>query len=142
MEVRIQTHIRRTPLHDRDRSALSRAGAPDVAQRAAVEAEHGVDEDPADRAEQLAVVGEPGSKLERHGEHELPERHARQNVVHQVGGGLCHAPARARRTESAALAGKGDELLLAALGVLALHDGEASRKHSARDVTFEFVAHE
>jgi hypothetical protein len=37
---------------------------------------------------------------------------------------------------------RGDEFLLAALGVLALQDCETSRKHAARDVTLELVAHE
>ena len=41
---------------------------------APVPAEHGVDEDPSDRAEELAVVGEPGAQLEGNGEDELAKR--------------------------------------------------------------------
>jgi hypothetical protein len=64
VQVRVQAEVRRSPLHDRHRSGLGagRAGA------LRVEAVHRLDEDPRERAEQLAVAGELPPPRKREGQ--------------------------------------------------------------------------
>lgn len=112
-----------------------------LSQPSSIPAEHGIDEDAAYATKQLAVVSERRPQLEGQREHELTERDLLwQNVVDPVGGALRHAPAHARRTEPSPAATERDQLSL--LTARTGKHGKASRKHSARDVAFELIAHE
>ena len=72
--VRIEAQIRAHALHDRECTALTTSHAA-LTELPRVPTEHRVDEDAPDRTEERAIVGEAGSELERHRQHELPERH-------------------------------------------------------------------
>jgi hypothetical protein len=48
-------------------------------------------------------------------QHPLAYRHLWDDVIHQVGGRLCHAPGAAGGTNSASLTGEGHELLVGAV---------------------------
>jgi hypothetical protein len=61
VEVGVEAHVGRCPLHDRDGAAL--AAGRGRAETAPVEAEHGVHEDARDRAQGLGVVGEKATQL-------------------------------------------------------------------------------
>ena len=80
MQVRIEFQVRRGTLHSDDRATL-RVLARAFTQTPAVPAEDGVDEQPRDRAEQLAVEGQAGAKLMRHREHPLPQWYGRKHVL-------------------------------------------------------------
>ncbi len=45
-------------------------------------------------------------------EHPLAHRHMGDDVVHQMGGGLCHATGTARRAKATPLAAEGDQLVV------------------------------
>jgi hypothetical protein len=95
MPVGIEPEVRARPLHDAYRPTLAdHAGF--IPHPASVETEHGVDDDTSDRSQQWAVVGQACAELKGHGDHELPQRHRGQHVIHQVGSGLGHPPSRAR----------------------------------------------
>ena len=59
----------------------------------------------------LEMVSEPFGQ----GEHSLPHRSPRKDMVDQMGDGLRHAAGVARGADAAALAGEGDEEVMAAV---------------------------
>jgi hypothetical protein len=67
----------------------------------------------------------------------LPHRHARQNVVLQIGGGLGHAPRAARRADAAPFAAKGDERV--ARAAVAGQAQEPVGEYAAVEVGVELV---
>ena len=92
----IEPQVRLNALQHRDGAALAAHGG-EVAHPAPVEAEHRVDEQPADGGGERAVVGEPGAQLEGHRQHPLPEPSGRgQDVLHDVQSGLGHPSTQAR----------------------------------------------
>ena len=64
-------------------------------------AEHGVDEQPRDGAEELAVEAEATAKLERKRQYPLPERHGREHVLDEVCRRLAHSTSQAGWAEIA-----------------------------------------
>ena len=76
-------------------------------------AQHHAHEDAAHAGAQARVVGQQEAHAVGEGEHPLAHGHARQDVVDQVGGGVGHATGPAGGAESTALAGEGDQLVLA-----------------------------
>ena len=58
--------------------------------------------------------GQQQPQRDRQRQHPLAHRHMGDDVVHQVSGGLCHAPGSARRAKAAPLAGEGYKLVVAA----------------------------
>jgi hypothetical protein len=119
----------------RERAALAATDAL-LAALACLEAEHPVDENAGHAANELAVVRDARSELEQQRENVLSKRHAvGQHVVHQVCGGLCHAPTQARRAEPAPTAAERDELVLNAVG--AREWREAASEHAAVDVAIK-----
>ena len=74
----------------------------------------------------------------RQAQHPLTNRHLGKHVIDQVGGGLCHSPARARRADCARLSRvRNHDALLAGT---ACHSHEASRQNSTVHETLEFAA--
>ena len=71
----------------------------------------------------------PDAQRER--EHSLADRDRGQHLVGEVHGRIRHAPAAARGTEAAALAGKGHELVTPALRTV------DARKASGQDSAIE-----
>ena len=47
------------------------------------------------RRDQLGLRGQQLAQRDRQRQHPLAHRHLRDDVIHQVGGGLCHAPGAA-----------------------------------------------
>jgi len=88
---------------------------------------------PRARGEQFPVVGELGSKLERHGEHQLSKRHAWQDVIHQVGCAL------ARGRDVPALARKDDEFLFSGTRASRLRAGTPSPRNDRQLGEGDFV---
>jgi hypothetical protein len=78
-------------------------------------------------------------KLEREREHELPDRHRRQDAIDEVRCGVRHAPARAARTHRAPLTGKCDEQIVSAH--VAVHAHEAVRKDAAAQIRAQLRLH-
>jgi hypothetical protein len=69
-------------------------------------------------AEEVLARVEPVAKGDRKGDHKLPVRSFRKNILHQMLGGLDHPFGLAGRTETSLLTGEGhDPLLLTALAV-------------------------
>jgi hypothetical protein len=115
----------------------------EIAQRAAVEAEHAVGKEARDSAEQVAVVGDASARLERQGENPLPEwRATTQDVIDPVRRGLHHRSTQTRRTPRASLARKRDQDLLATFRALAWDKSTAACKHAALEVALELFLHE
>ena len=73
------------------------------------------------------------------GQHPLPDRQGREDVIDQVGGGLDHAPGIARRADAAALAGEGHQEVVATLGTAGA--GEAVGQDAALEIASEFALH-
>ena len=69
-----------------------------------------------DGREQLRMCSEEPTKRDRKREHPLANRYPGDDVVHQVGGGLHHAPGATTRVEAATLATEGDELFMGTVG--------------------------
>ncbi len=69
-----------------------------------------------DGREQPGMCGEEATKRDRKGQHPLPHRHPRNDVIDQVGGRLRHASGATARAEAATLATEGHELLMGAVG--------------------------
>ena len=61
------------------------------------------------------VSSEQDAQRDRKRQHPLAHRHARDDMIDQVGGSLCHAPRPARGAKPSPLARKGYELLMAAV---------------------------
>jgi len=139
MKVWIESQVGLHALHDADRAALPH-DARVLDQALSVEAEHRIDEQPTDGTKQFAVVSQSRAQLERHGEHELPQRHARKNVLQQVQSGLCHSSAETRRTEAASLTRECNERFVRT--ALARECREASTQQAAVDVALELGSHE
>ena len=64
---------------------------------------------------QLRMSGKEDAQRNREREYPLAHRHPRDEVIDQVGGGLCHAPRATRGAKVAPFAGEGDQLLVAAV---------------------------
>ena len=103
VHVWVQLQIGRCALNRDHRSALAawRSTSP-----LAVEAEHGLHEDPRQCRQQPAVVPKALSPRKRHREHPLPEVHGWQHVLDEMCRGGAHLPTEARRAEATALAAK------------------------------------
>jgi hypothetical protein len=102
VEVGIESQIRAHALHDGDGAALAVADTtrPEMSP---IPPQHRVDEGMAHVTEQLAVVGQARSELERQREHELPQwRCAGKHVLDEIRGGLGHASSEARWAKSQA----------------------------------------
>lgn len=74
-----------------------------------------------------------------HREDPLAHRQRRKDVVDQVRGGLDHAPGGAGRTETSALAGEGDQKVMAA--GRAAGTGKAVGEDAAGEIVTEFTFH-
>lgn len=78
----------------------------------------------------------PG-ELEREGEHELPHGNVGQDAVHEMRGGVRHAPAGAARAHRSTFARERDEQIVPAR--VAVHPDEAVREHSAAQVRAQLL---
>ena len=99
---------------DEGHRADSRLGARVGAAGAQVSLD-GIEEDAQSAVPRLALVLEMIAQTLGQGEHPLAHRQTGQDMIHEVGGSLCHAPGVARGADAAALAGEGDEQIMAAL---------------------------
>jgi len=122
VKVRVEVEGAAEPLDERHGATLGidQAAGPGVA---AQMGEDRTEEDTPHLAKHGAVVGHPVAEREGHGEDPLAHRRMGQDPVDEVGGRVGHAAAAARRAEPAALAGEGDQRVLAAAG--AVDPGEA-----------------
>ena len=140
MEVGIQTQVGRKALHCGDGTTLA-SGETTCCEVSPVPAEHRVHERMAHRTEQLAVVGESRSELEGQRQHELSERCSLgQHVLDEICRGFSHSSSQTRWTKAQPLTGETDDDALGAFW--ACQHCEASRKHSAVDITLELLSHE
>ena len=99
---------------DEGHRADSRLGARAEAAGAPVSLD-GIEEDAQHAVPRLTLVLEMIAQTLGHGAHPLAHRQTGQDMIHKVGGGLCHAPGVTRGADAAALAGEGDEQIMAAL---------------------------
>src|SRR5262249_20227146 len=67
------------------------------------------------RRKRLRLSGKQNAQRDRQRQHPLAHRDGRDHVIDQVGGGFRHAPGAAGGAKAAPLAGKRDQLLVAAL---------------------------
>src|SRR5207248_9295469 len=86
--------------------------------------------------DEQSVAGEEETRPARQREDPLAGGYVREHAVHEVGRSPLRAAGSAGRTESAALAGEGDQHLVAAGG--ATHAGKAMRENAAGGVAAEF----
>jgi hypothetical protein len=102
-----------------------------VASQSALDgAQHAAPHGPEQR--RVAVQEEPKSFRKRH--HPLAHRHLREHVLDEVGGRLGHAPGGAGRAQAAALAGVGDQEVVAASVAV------CSREAAGQDPALEVAA--
>ena len=140
MEVRIQSKVSVGALYHGDGTTLAHYPML-VSHSAPIEAKHRVINDTAHRRKQLAVVGQSRAKLEGERDHELAQRNCRgQHMVHQVGCGLGHPSAPARRAPSPSFAAEGYQPTLWTL--LAFEQGEAPTQKATLKELLELTAHE
>lgn len=134
MEVKVGVHQRAKAVDEDDRADACRAVALrqalpqslfDGAQKAV---QHG--------ALQFGVI-EVVAQPFREREHPLPHRQGGKDVIDQMGGGFDHAPSGARRADASALAGVGDDEIVAAVG--AAGTGKAVGEDAAVEVAAEFA---
>ena len=92
----------------------------------------GAEEDPQDGAGDVRVVVEVGAQALGQGQHPLAHGQVGQDVVGEVGGHLRHTPGVARGADAAALAGEGDQAIMAAF--VTTGSGEPVREDAAAEV--------
>jgi hypothetical protein len=90
--------------------------------------------------DQLGLRGQQHAQQDRQRQHPLLQWHMRHDVIHQMSRGLRHAARAARRTEPAALAAEGQQLVVAALA--AARAVEPMRQDAALEVGLELVLDE
>jgi hypothetical protein len=136
-KVIVDVEVKRTePLNEVDRAALWILDA--VALRArAVAREHRLDEGPRDRREHVGLEGHEFAKLVRQRQDVLPQSNIGDDPVDQEGGSVCHASARATRTDAAAAAGESDQQVVATR--VAPGAGEAPTEVPAREICAELL---
>ena len=66
------------------------------------------------RCKQVGMNGKQTAQGNRKRQHPLAHRYLRDDMVHQMGRCLCHAPRAARGADAAAFAGESDKFLLGA----------------------------
>jgi len=106
--------------HAQARSEQSLASA-GIARLLANEATHSAQEHGAHRSEQALVPRHKQSQRKRERQNELPQRHIRNDVVHQVRRKLAHFSANARTADRTAFAGKANEPFVLAAGTNYTH---------------------
>jgi hypothetical protein len=99
--------------------------------------DHLVKKDLRERRDGSRPVGKHAPQSLRHRDHPLPHGHRRDDVISEVGGGLGHVAAVARRADAAALVGEGHDESRAARH--ADRAGEAEAEDAALEIAAEFV---
>jgi hypothetical protein len=113
VQVKVEVGRRAEALDQRDGTAVAFVGLEpgSLEQMAREHALHHLQH----RRDQLGLHGQQHAQRDRQRQHPLPHRYVRDDMVHQVRGGLRHPPRTARGTEPAAFAAEGQQLVVAAL---------------------------
>jgi len=135
VEVRVQPQIRAETLEHGDGACLCPEASPRRGDTVPVGALDHTVGDAKDAPSQVMPPGQEQAEVPGQGEDPLANGDLREDLVHHAGGERRHAPATARRTEAATLAGEGHEAVVVA--GLAAKPGEARGGLAAPEVAHE-----
>ena len=140
MEMDIQVQGRAKPLNEGDGTALHPSLTPPISRTPSLRGKEGTEKGSKGVAGECCVVGTSVAKRVGEGEDPLADGHFRQHAVHEMRGGVGHAPAAARRAEATPFAREGDEAIEST--VIAAKPQEAVGEDSAFEVGAEFFLDE